>query len=175
MGTPSYMPPEQARGEKAPIGPLADVYAHRRTLYAMLTGRPPFQGASVVDTLAQVTSQEPVAPSQLVPKLPRDLETICLKCLQKDPGKRYATAKELAEDLNRFQAGEPIFARPVGRLEKAAKWVKRNPMVAALLSLSLTLLLGGSAGVLLEIHGCRDSVGRAEYRSGKDPGCTGRS
>jgi tetratricopeptide (TPR) repeat protein/tRNA A-37 threonylcarbamoyl transferase component Bud32 len=129
MGTPSYMPPEQARGDKTQIGPLADVYSLGATLYAMLTGRPPFQGASVVDTLAMVTSQEAVRPSLLAPRLPKDLETICLKCLQKEPANRYRSAQDLAADLGRYLAGEPIVARPVGLLVKGAKWAKRKKAV----------------------------------------------
>jgi WD40 repeat protein len=144
MGTPSYMPPEQARGH-AGIGPLADVYALGAVLYCLLTGRPPFQAASALDTLKQVLEQDPPTPKSLNAVIPLDLETIALKCLQKEPHRRYDSARELAADLNRFLAGEPILARPVGRLEKGAKWTRRHKAVAALLATLATVLTVGFA------------------------------
>jgi serine/threonine-protein kinase len=140
MGTPSYMAPEQAEG-RPNIGAPADVYALGSILYDLLTGRPPFAGSSVLDTLEMVRTREPVPPSQLTAKLPRDLETICLKALQKDIAKRYASAGELADDLRRFLDGRPILARPVGKVEKAWRWAKREPAQAGALVLGLALLV----------------------------------
>jgi WD40 repeat protein len=147
MGTPSYLAPEQAQGKKD-VGPLADVWALGAMLYEMLTGRPPFRAATVLETLEQIRLQEPVPPSRLQPKVPRDVETICLKCLRKDPRQRYATAAELAEDLDRFRTGRPIQARPVSPVERALKWSKRNPILASATALVLVSVV--AAFVLID-------------------------
>jgi tetratricopeptide (TPR) repeat protein/tRNA A-37 threonylcarbamoyl transferase component Bud32 len=136
LGTPSYMAPEQAGGRIRDIGPPTDVYALGAILYEMLTGKPPFVDVTPLAVLKRVESETPAAPSRLYAKLPRDLETICLKCLEKEPARRYPTAEDLAEDLRRFQAGEPIMARPAGVGERAWKWVKRRPALAALIAVS---------------------------------------
>jgi serine/threonine protein kinase len=141
MGTPEYMAPEQASGKNKEIGPTADVYALGAILYEMLTGRPPFRGATTLETLEQVRSVEPTSPSRLVPRLPRDLCTIVLKCLHKDPERRYATAGELADDLQRYRLGQPIVARPVGTLEKLLRTLRRHPLASALITASVVLAL----------------------------------
>ncbi len=149
MGTPSYMAPEQAEGKGKAVGPTADVYALGAILYECLTGRPPFRAATPLDTILQVVAEEPVSPRWLQPKVPRDLETICLKALAKAPGERYLSADELAEDLRRFRAGEAIEARPVGRLERASKWARRHPARAAATALVVLVLGLGGVGVTM--------------------------
>jgi serine/threonine-protein kinase len=147
LGTPSYMAPEQALGRSKEVGPLADQYSLGAILYELLTGRPPFNGATIWETIEHVRSQEPVPPSRLQPKVPRDLETICLKCLQKEPPKRYADTAALAEDLRRFVAGEPIKGRPISVGERTVRWCRRNPRVATLLGVVGLLVLAGLAGL----------------------------
>ena len=147
MGTPSYMAPEQASGEGKRVGPAADVYALGAILYCCLTGKPPFQGNTPVDTILQVVSNEPTPLRQINPKVPKDLETICLKCLQKQAPKRYASAEMLAEELRRYTIDKPITARPVGQAERVVKWVRRNPVVASLALVVLLVLASGLIGI----------------------------
>jgi tRNA A-37 threonylcarbamoyl transferase component Bud32 len=135
-GTPSYMAPEQVWGTRGTQGPAIDVYALGAVFYEMLTGRPPFLADNAIETMRLVTKQEPVPPRRWQPKTPRDLETICLKCLAKEPRRRYAGAVELAEDVGRFLAGEPIHARPAGPLERSWRWCRMHPSVAALMAVA---------------------------------------
>ena len=152
MGTPSYMAPEQASGAVAEIGPAADIYALGAILYELLTGRPPFKAATSWDTIALVCSEEPVPPARLQPRTPRDLETICLKCLNKQQGRRYSSAEGLANDLQRFLRGEPIAARRTRIPERAWKWARRRPTMAALAGTILLACLGALIGGIVYVR-----------------------
>ena len=166
MGTPSYMAPEQADGKSSAVGPATDVYALGAILYELVSGRPPFKGATPLDTVMQILSEEPAPPSRWNPKLPRDLETICLKCLQKEPHQRYVSALALAEDLARFQAGEPVLARPVSRVERGLKWVRRHPALATVYGMAFVIMIlgvvgGGIASLWQQAEGARQEAAYA--------------
>jgi serine/threonine protein kinase/tetratricopeptide (TPR) repeat protein len=148
LGTPSYMAPEQAEGHSRDIGPAADVYGLGAILYELLTGCPPFRGVSPLETLDQVRNRDPFAPRQLQPNVPRDVETICLKCLQKDPGKRYASAAVLADDLERYRLGQPILARPANRWERGVKWARRRPALASLYAVLVVVFFAALGGIV---------------------------
>jgi eukaryotic-like serine/threonine-protein kinase len=165
LGTPSYMTPEQARGRNDQVGPRTDVYALGAVLYECLTGRPPFRAATSAETMMQVLTDDPVPVRRLQPRVPRDLETVCLRCLHKQPARRYATAAALAEDLGRYLAGEPVQARPVGAGERLLKWVRRRPALAALaatLLLALAALLGGGGWFNYQLQLESNAARRAE-------------
>jgi serine/threonine protein kinase len=147
LGTPSYMPPEQASGAQTRIDATVDVYSLGAILYSLLTGRPPFQAATPMETLLQVRDRDPVPPRQLNGGVPRDLEIICLKCLRKEPSKRYPTARAMAEDLERFRKGRPILARPASVAERGVKWARRRPVVTGLIALLVLVSTIGFAGV----------------------------
>jgi WD40 repeat protein len=162
LGSPSYMAPEQADGRARDVGPAADVYALGAILYELLTGRPPFQGASLLQVLDQVRSVEPVPPTRLVPGLPRDLETICLTCLRKEPARRYASAEWLADDLRRFENGEPILARTIGRAERIRLWIRRHPATAVAVGAAAVLLLTITTGSLIAAVSLKRAADAAE-------------
>jgi WD40 repeat protein len=175
LGTPSYMAPEQVRNTRRGVGPAADIYSLGSVLYELLTGRPPFDGATPIETIAQLLNQEPLSPSRLRPRLPADLVTVCLKCLEKSPRRRYASAWDLAEDLRRFRAGEPTLARPVGPVGRAYRWCLRRPLVAGLAALSAGLAVALVVTLLLynarladEVHEVRREIVQLNVAIGQE-------
>jgi serine/threonine-protein kinase len=167
VGTPSYMPPEQARAAKG-LTTAIDVYSLGAILYELLTGQPPFRASTPLDTILQVLEREPARPRQLAPGIDGDLETVCLKCLEKDPAKRYASAEALAEDLGHFLAGEPIRARPMGSAERLWRWCRRKPAAAALVASALALVglaIGGGLWLERQRAERREETARQEGRA----------
>jgi len=167
LGTPSYMSPEQAEGSASGIGPGTDVWALGAILYECLTGRPPFKASSAVETVFQVIGTEPVLPRALVTTVPKDLETIAMKCLRKEPAHRYASAAAMADDVQRFLDGRPILARPVGPLGRASRWASRNPLAAGLATGLLVALVGGLIGMGILLRQARTAQTRAEDLNAK--------
>ncbi len=178
LGTPHYCPPEQVRGDTEAIGPRSDVFALGAVLYDAVTGAPPFPGESVLEVMGKTLAAEPEPPRRRNPQVHRDVETIILTCLEKDPGKRYPSAAELAADLRRYLAGEPIHARPVGRRERLVRWSRRNPAFAATVAVAGVVILGMAiAGVALAVYSYReigdalerteDALAEAESRRGE--------
>lgn len=163
MGTPSYIAPEQASGKTQDVGPPVDVYALGAILYELLTGRPPFRGETPLDTVLQVLHDDPVPPKRLHPLVPRDLETICLKCLSKSPAKRYASAVALADDLRRFVQGEPIKARPLSAWGRGVKWARRHPALAVLLATTVIATVALVSVLSVAYYRVRDAVSAQEH------------
>jgi len=158
VGTPGYLAPEQAEGDPARLGPAVDIYALGALLYELLTGRPPFHGATPLDTILLARVQDPIAPHRLQPRIPHDLEIICLKCLEKEPGRRYRSATDLAEELARFRNGQPIRARPATWMERTWKWTRRQPTLAALSAFTVLTILVSFAGITLALQQARQKA-----------------
>jgi len=161
-GTPSYMAPEQIAADRAVLGPATDIYALGAILYELLTGRPPLQGSSALDTLDQLRTQNPVPPRRMNPQIPRDLETITLKCLEKNPSRRYATTEMLADDLDCFLQGRTIKAKPVSPIGRASRWCRRQPVIAALAATLFLTVIGGFLGLLMLLHRSETEQSRSE-------------
>jgi WD40 repeat protein/predicted Ser/Thr protein kinase len=162
LGSPNFMPPEQASAERGRMGPPSDVYSLGAILYFALTGRAPFVGQTLAETLHQVLHKEPIPVRLLAPGVPMDLETICLKCLEKEPSKRYPTAQELADELGRYLRDEPIRARPITRHERVHRWCRRNPALTGALAVAAMLFLMVSLGSPLAIVRIRHAQSKAE-------------
>ena len=155
LGSPNYMSPEQAMAKRGTVGKRSDIYSLGAIFYHLLTGRPPFQGETLTDVLQQVVNDEPLAPHVLTPRISHDLETVCLKCLEKEPSRRYQTAQELAAELGRFLRDEPIHARSITRAERAWRWIRRNPVVTGL-GVGLVLAIAvGFAGITWQLRRVR--------------------
>jgi len=179
MGTPSYMAPEQAGGKGKEVGPATDVYALGAILYELLTGRPPFKAATPLDTVLQVVGEDPVPPRRLQPKLPRDLDTICLKCLEKPTAKRYPSAAELADDLARWRQLQPIRARRISRVGRGIRWCRRNPVLATVTALATAVILALSVvfyiSLLQENGRTRDALRKTKIEEDQSQDILARS
>jgi len=176
LGSPSYLSPEQAEGKRGAVGVASDVYSIGAVLYHLLTGRPPFQGETLTALLRQVIESDPVAPRRLNPSIPRDLETICLTCLEKEPARRYAHAQGLADELGRFLANEPIQARPVGRAERTWRWCRRNPKLAGALGAAVMCLALGLGTTTWQMRRAQTSEATARHQAYvSDMGLAGRA
>ncbi|MCA9248427.1 MAG: protein kinase, partial [Planctomycetales bacterium] len=165
LGTPQYMAPEQAQ-DASLVQPVSDVYSLGASLYHFLTGRPPFQAATGAETIRQLLDSQPVAPRELSRSIPLDLETICLKCLEKEPGRRYQSAQALADDLDRFLQGKPILARPLGPVSHAVRWCRRNPGLSAATALALVCIV--SLFVVLAAANRRDRAALANVAQAQE-------
>lgn len=157
LGSPAFIPPEQASGQRGRVGRRSDVYALGAILYQLLSGRPPFVGEGLAETLERVLHAEPLRPRLLNPAIPQDLETVCLKCLEKEPDRRYPTAQALAEELGRWLEGRPILARPLGALGRTARWCRRKPLIATLAAGLVLSIVAGFGGVLTQLHRARSA------------------